>query len=132
LILSGLLPREDHPVSSRDAIPGFRNADPALLNEGLQARPDGVPAKACPLDEQRLAHRAIVPIEAVGQPKEPEVEHLLCGVQHREELVDHLVEEVEEQRLIEVLFQPKILRWRGNLRALDWSVGRREVDPLLR
>jgi hypothetical protein len=67
------------------------------LNKGLQARPDGVPAEARPLDEERLADRAVVPIESIGQPEEPNVEHLLGGVQHREELVNHLVEEAEKQ-----------------------------------
>jgi hypothetical protein len=75
----------------------------------LEARPDRVAAEPRPLDEERLAHRAIVSIEAVGQAEQPNVEDLLVGIQRREQIIDHFVEEAKEQRFIQVVLQAENL-----------------------
>jgi hypothetical protein len=66
------------------------------LREGLKTSSDRVAAEACPLDQERLAYRAIVSIEAVGEAEQPDVEDLLVRVQRREQIIDHLVEETKE------------------------------------
>jgi hypothetical protein len=76
----------------------------------LKTRPDRITAEACSLDKERLAYCAIVSVEAIRQAEKPNVEYLLIGVQRWEQIIDHFVEEAEEQRLVQVVFQSENLR----------------------
>jgi hypothetical protein len=92
-----LIARENHHIRRRNSITRVRDPNPALLRQGLKTCSDRIPAEACPLNEEGLAHRAMVSIEAVGETEQPDVEDLLVGVKGREQIIDHLVEEAEEQ-----------------------------------
>jgi hypothetical protein len=94
----------------------------------LETCPDRVPAEACPLNEEGLAHRTIVSIEAIGEAEQPDVEDLLVGVQGRKEVIDHLVEEAEEERFVQVVFQPEALQRCGLYKPWNLRVERRNVS----
>jgi hypothetical protein len=76
----------------------------------LKACSDRIAAEACPLNEERLAHRAIISIKAVGEAEKPYIKNLLVGIQGREQVIDHLVEEAKEERLVQAVFQHQALQ----------------------